>query len=106
MPIPGDEPEEAVDLTAAIRAVHQQLTAAIDTVRENEVLGFEYGDIELEFQMTATKTFGAQGGVRFYVFTAGGTAEQGSLASHRIKINIRPYNPETGDAARVAGPRP
>ena len=98
----SEVPNDAVDLTAAISAVHEQLTAAIQTVRENAVLGFEYEDVEIELQMTATKKLGAEGGVRFYVFTAGGRAEQGSAATHRIKINIRPYNPGTGEPARVS----
>lgn len=100
--MPGDEPDDAVDLTAAINAVHEQLTAAIRNVRENDVLGFEYDDVEIELQMTATKTRGMEGGVRFYVFTAGGKGDRGSSATHRIKINIKPYNPGTGEAARVA----
>lgn len=73
-------------------------------MRANDVLGFEYEDVEIELQMTATKTLGMEGGVRFYVFTAGEKAEQGSSATHRIKITIRPYKPGTGEAARVAGP--
>jgi hypothetical protein len=103
MPISDDHevPGDAVDLTVAIDAVFEQLTAAIRNVRENDVLGFEYEDIEIELQMTATKNVGGQGGVKFYVFTAGGSVDLGSSASHRIKINIKPYNPRTGDAARV-----
>jgi hypothetical protein len=100
----GEVPDDAVDLTAAINAVHEQLTAAIRNVRENDVLGFEYEDVEIELEMTATKTVGVTGGVRFYVFTAGGNADQGSSATHRIKINIKPYSPGTGKAARVLGP--
>lgn len=102
--MPDDNaPDDAVDLTTAINAVHEQLTAAIRNVRENDVLGFEYEDVEIELQMTATKNRGFEGGVRFYVFTAGGNADQGSSASHRIKISIKPYKPGTGEAARVAG---
>ena len=104
MPFSGDDevPGDAVNLTVAIDAVFEQLTVAIRNVRENDVLGFEYEDIEIELQMTATKNVGGHGGVKFYVFTAGGNVDRGSSASHRIKINIKPYNPRTGDAARVS----
>ena len=103
MPFSDDDevPGDAVDLTAAINAVFEQLTAAIRNVRANDVLGFEYEDVEIELQMTATKDVGGRVGVKFYVFTAGGNVDLGSSASHRIKISIKPYNPRTGDAARV-----
>jgi Trypsin-co-occurring domain 2 len=77
MAFPGGKPDDAVDLTDAINAVHEQLTAAIRNVRENDVLGFEYGDVEIELQMIATQSVGAEGGVRFYVFTASGTVDRG-----------------------------
>jgi hypothetical protein len=104
MTVSGEGPGDAIDLTAAIDAVHRQLTDAIRNVRENDVLGFEYGNVEIELQMAATKDSGIEGGVRFYVFTAGGKASKGSSATHRIKINIKPYKPGTDEAARVSGP--
>ena len=55
MAFPNDEQRDAVDLTDAINAVHKQLTAAIRNVPANDVLDFEYGNVEVELQMTATK---------------------------------------------------
>jgi hypothetical protein len=105
MTISGEGSNDGVDLTAAINSVHEQLTAAIRNVRENDVLGFEYGNVEIELQMAATKDSEIRGGVRFYVFTAGGKAGQGSSATHRIKINIKPYQPGTDKPVRVAQAR-
>jgi hypothetical protein len=101
MSISGEGSNDGVDLTAAINSVHEQLTAAIRNVRENDVLGFEYGNVEIELQMAATRDTGISGGVRFYVFTAGGKANVGSSATHRIKINIKPYQPGTDKPVRV-----
>ena len=79
--------EQWVGLAEAIRALREELTAAIKTGK-GEVLRFELGPVEMEFLLEVKKDGGGDAGVRFGVISLGGKAGIASGSTHRVKLSL------------------
>jgi|SRR5713226_3850233 hypothetical protein len=81
--------EHWVGLAEAIRALREELTAAM-TAADDEVLLFELGPIEMEFLLEVRKDAGGQAGVAFGLISLGGKASMSSGSTHRVRLSLTP----------------
>ncbi len=58
--------------------------------------------MELEFDVAVTRTRGGQAGVQIWVLTLGGKLGREHATTQRIKVTLRPVNPQTGKDAQIA----
>jgi hypothetical protein len=58
-----------------------------------EGIQFRPGPIELEFLVQVSKEKGADGGIKFWVISIGGSAKATSGTTHRIKVTLNPVDP-------------
>jgi len=88
-------------LADTIAAVRRELSLAQAAGRA-EPVQFRTGPVELEFEVAVTRTGGGQAGVQLWVLTLGGKGELGQATTQRIKVTLRPVDPDTGQDARIA----
>jgi hypothetical protein len=83
------EPHADVPLADAIRALRRELLAAVREGEDKEVR-FALGPIELEFQVEVAQEAGVEGGVKFWVISAGGTGSRRSEITHAVRLTPSP----------------
>jgi hypothetical protein len=81
-------------LAEAIGVVRCELEEAIEAGR-NSTVAFEAGPLELEFEVVFTKTGSAEGGVKAWVVTVGGSAEVSHGRTHRLRVTLSPVDRDT-----------
>jgi hypothetical protein len=88
------EPEIA--LAEAISAVRRELNrAAVTPHDQQDIIGFRYGNVEIELEVELTREVEASAGVRFWVLS-GDTQARGSVGNtNRVKITLLPYDRRT-----------
>lgn len=100
----GGQDEEvddtAIGLPEAIRSLRAELSEAM---REGagEALRFRVGPVELEFAVQITREANVEGGVKFWVVSAGAKGSTGAATTHRLKISLQPQT-AGGEDAMVA----
>lgn len=82
-------PEALVGLADAIRALRQELAAAMEEGQEKSIR-FELGPVEMEFLLQVTKDAGGSAGVKFWIVSLGGQASISSGSTHRVKLALTP----------------
>jgi hypothetical protein len=85
----GDDEALGVGLADAIATVRRELEQAI-AEGETSALAFRAGAVEMEFQVSFSKTGSANAGVRAWVISAGAKGELSSAATHRLKFSLTP----------------
>lgn len=80
---------DAVELAEMIRALRGELNAALVDGTEDPVL-FEIGPVEVEATVTAERTAGGRGAIRFWVVEAGADEGRVSSKSQRITLTLQP----------------
>ncbi|MGQ4328567.1 trypco2 family protein [Streptomyces hayashii] len=90
-----------VGLADAVRGVRAELDAAQKEGAGKEV-GFEVGQIELEFAVDFRKETAAQAGARVYVLSLGARGSVAATATHRMKLVLNPKG-QQDRSLRVAG---
>jgi hypothetical protein len=93
----------AVDLTTAVAAVRDQLTAAAQAAADSP-LRFEVGPITMEFAVEFTQDHSAKGGLKAWVLTAEAEARRATATTHRITFTLTPTTPE--GPAYISNPDP
>jgi hypothetical protein len=100
---------ELPSLADTIAAVRRELSLA-QAAGQGQTIQFRTGPVELEFEVTVTRTGGGQAGVQIWVLTLGVKGEKAHAATQRIKVTLQPVNPETDEDARITdtrrGPEP
>jgi hypothetical protein len=91
----GGESAVAVGLAEAIATVRGELERAIAEGAE-EALAFRPGPIEMEFQVTFSKTGSTEAGVRAWVVSAGAKGQLSSSETHRLKLSLTPVQRSDG----------
>ncbi|WP_051940199.1 trypco2 family protein [Phaeacidiphilus oryzae] len=86
------EQPPAVDLTTAVAAVRDQLTAAAEAAGDSP-LRFEVGPITMEFAVEFTQDRSAKGGLKAWVLTAEAEARRATATTHRITFTLTPTTP-------------
>src|SRR5438552_6612021 len=84
-----------VGLSEAIATVRAELERAIEE-GEGSALAFRAGPVEMEFQVSFSKTGSANAGVRAWVVSAGAKGELSSAATHRLKFSLTPVRRSDG----------
>jgi hypothetical protein len=84
--------DSLIGLPDAIRSLRMQLYEAM---REGgrEALRFRVDPVELEFEVEVTREAGVEGGVKFWVISAGAKGTVATAATHRIKLTLHPQSP-------------
>ncbi len=84
---------QGLPLDAYIKDLRRSLSQAMDD-GENETLKFEMQDLTLELVIGATQSKSANGGIKFEVFgigfNAGGKVEDGSSATQKLTLKLKP----------------
>ncbi len=78
-----------VPLADLIQALRAELQAAIDQAK-GQTLQFALGPVELEFDVEVTYEAGGQGGIQFWVFTAGASASRTSSTTQHVRLTLQP----------------
>jgi Trypsin-co-occurring domain 2 len=85
----SDEDGVAVGLAEAIATVRVELERAI-AEGEQSALAFRPGPVEMEFQVTFSKTGSTEAGVRAWVVTAGAKGQLSNSQTHRLRLSLTP----------------
>jgi hypothetical protein len=91
----GDDHGLGVGLAEAIATVRAELERAI-AEGEGSALAFRAGPVEMEFQVTFTKTGSIDAGVRAWVVSAGAKGQASSSDTHRLKLSLTPVRRSDG----------
>jgi hypothetical protein len=91
----GDEDGVGVGLAQAIATVRAELERAI-TEGESSPLAFKAGEVEMEFQVSFSKTGSGEAGVRAWVISVGTRGELSSSETHRLKLSLTPVRRSGG----------
>jgi hypothetical protein len=84
-----------VGLAEAIATVRAELERAIAD-GERAMLAFRAGPVEMEFQVTFSKTGSTDAGVRAWVISAGAKGQVSSSDTHRLKLSLTPLRRSDG----------
>lgn len=87
-----------IELADAIQALRDELVRAQRSKDSNDIL-FQIKDIELEMQFQVSRSAGADGGIKFWLISLGAKGEQGSTATHTVKLKLQALTPEGGDVS-------
>ncbi|MFJ9665135.1 trypco2 family protein [Streptomyces sp. NPDC101219] len=91
-----------VGLADAVRGVRAELDAAQKEGAGREV-GFEVGQIELEFAVDVRKEAAGEAGARVYVLSLGARGSVAATATNRMKLVLTPKD-QQDRSLRVVGP--
>ncbi len=80
---------DRIGLEEAIRAVREELTAAM-VAGAGEEIRFRVNAVHLDFNVVVSKEVEASGKVRFWVVDAGGGGKLGSASTHTIHVELDP----------------
>ncbi|MFC1418297.1 trypco2 family protein [Streptacidiphilus cavernicola] len=91
---------EEIELSAAVRAVRDQLTqAAMEGA--GSAVRFEVGPIQMEFAVEIRREAGASGGVRAWVLSAEAEAKASRGSTHRVSFTLTPKDAATGGGLEI-----
>lgn len=91
----GDEEQVGVGLADAIATVRRELEQATQE-GEGSALGFRAGPVELEFQVSFTRTGSTDAGVRAWVISAGAKGELSHATAHTLRLSLSPVRRSDG----------
>ena len=86
---------EEIELSAAVRAVREQLVLAA-AEGAGSAVRFEVGPIQMEFAVEIRREAGARGGVKAWVLTAEAEAKASRGSTHRVSFTLTPKDAATG----------
>lgn len=101
----GTTMNDDIELADAVEAVRDGLTeaAARGTGRD---LGFDVGEISMEFTVEIRKDAKGKGGVKAWVVSADAEASRGSTRTHKVAFTLTPKDRRTGEGWKVGNDRP
>ena len=89
-----------VGLADAIATVRAELEQAI-TAGKSSALAFRAGPVEMEFQVSFSRTGTGQAGIKAWVVTVGAKGEATTAATHRPKFTMTPVHRDDDTDALV-----
>ena len=92
-----DADQNLVSLRDFIAGLRAELKAAHDDAEQAGDDGgprFLFGDVNVEFTVTAKKEAEAKGGVRFYVFELGAGGSVAAESTQKVSLVLTPVNPD------------
>jgi len=100
----ADEDGDLPSLADTIAAVHLELSLA-QAAGQGQSAQFRVGPIELDLEVTVTRTGGGPAGVRLWVLPLDGKGDLAQPTTQRIKIALQPLHQETLADGPVTGGR-
>jgi hypothetical protein len=88
-------------LAGAVRGLRAELTAAM-TAGEGERVRFELGPVTMEFTVQVTNEKGIDGGVKFWVITAGGKGSRSTASTHTVTVELTPKGADGGPLGLIS----
>jgi len=89
-------------LTEVIQELRVELARSMRAA-DGQDLRFELGPVELELQVTASREVTADGGIRFYVVSAGAKGTETEQHVHTVKLTLTPHLASAPGAAVDVG---
>lgn len=86
----------AVGLGEALRSLRAEITEAMQA-SQGEAVRFRIESIDMEFQVTASESKEAQGGVKFHLLTVGGKKASESENVHKVALRLSALTADGGD---------
>ncbi|MBH1934975.1 hypothetical protein I5Q34_11930 [Streptomyces sp. AV19] len=93
-----------IELAEAVEAIRTGLTSAAAT-GEGQDLGFEVGEITMEFGIEMRREAKGSGKVRAWVVDAGTEGSRGSSRTHKVTFTLTPKDLRTGGGWKVGNQR-
>jgi hypothetical protein len=91
-----------IPLSDTIDALRAELSAAVAKGADADIR-FPVGAIQLEFNVTVTKSTDVKGGIRFWVVDAGAGGSIASQAVQKVTIALEPPVDRAGQPVKVTG---
>ena len=91
---------EEIELSAAVRAVREQLVLAAAEGAGSSIR-FEVGPIQMEFAVEIRREAGVKGGVKAWVLSADAEAKAARGNTHRVSFTLTPKDAGTGQPLEV-----
>src|SRR3954452_24042227 len=94
-----------IPLAEAIRALRREVVEAVREGRGEDVL-FALGPIELELLVEASLEQGAEGGIKFWLISAGADASRSRKTTHTLRLSLRALHADGSDVvvqSEIAG---
>lgn len=91
-----------IGLAETIRALRGELAQAMAD-GEGQPVRLRVESVKLDVQVAVTASAEAQGGVKFWVLTAGGKATEGTTATHTVSLELTAETAEGGSVLTNSG---
>ena len=85
--------DNEVPLAELVDAVRRELESAHALARD-EPLQFEVGDVELDLEITTSRSREGSAGLGIWVVNLGGKLNRGNTATQRVKIKLAAVGPD------------
>ena len=95
---------EEIELSAAVRAVRDQLALAAQE-GAGAAVRFEVGPIQMDFAVELRREAGVKGGVKAWVLSADAEARASRATTHRVSFTLTPKDAASGGPLEVGGER-
>ncbi|MDH6119376.1 hypothetical protein ABH930_000618 [Kitasatospora sp. GAS204A] len=98
------QPLGGVELSAVVQGLRDELqTAALNGASER--VGFEVGEIHLEFTVEIHTDANAKAGFKTWVVTGDASASRGRRRTHTVSLTLTPRDRSTGASLDIANER-
>lgn len=88
-------------LAEALIELRKDLDRVVRERPEGTAVLFEMKDVELEFTMVSDASESVEGGIKWYILSAGADVSNKDVSTQRIKMQLAVKNPETGEPLDV-----
>lgn len=85
-----------IGLGDALQALRREITESM-LGSAHELVRFRVESVELELQVTATRTGGGEGGVKFWILTAGAKREVESSSVQKVTLHLSAVTADGGE---------
>jgi hypothetical protein len=93
-----------IDLTQAVQAIRDQLTAAA-ALGSGQALRFDVGDIHMEFTVELRHDEHVRGGVKAWVLSGEADAGRAAAHTHKVSFTLTPKDTRTGGGWQIGNDR-
>jgi hypothetical protein len=91
-----------VELSAVVQGLRDELQRTAWNGADEQV-GFEVGEIHLEFTVEIHSDAGANAGFRAWVVTGDASVSKGRRQTHAVALTLKPRDRRTGASLDIAG---
>lgn len=96
---------EKFGLRQCLAALREDLSA-VKSEGAGSAIGFAIDRVDLEFTIVAGDEAAVEGGVKWYVLSAGVEAKTSQLATQKLSMSLSVVDPDTGKPTNIGAKRP